>query len=107
MTDRNWRTLTLLPWLSLPLVVGCYVLLWDRLPDEIAVQFNSSGTVTNSVSKTYSLLLDTAIMLFILGRYTLKLWGSKSHRPQAVMASYYIAVLIISAVFLGILKFNI
>lgn len=107
MTDRNWRTLIFLPWISLPLVAGFYLLLWNRLPDEMAVQFNTSGAATNSLSKTYFLFLNTVILLFILGRYTLKLWGSESHRPKAVLVTYYIGVLIITGVFLAILKYNI
>ncbi|HEY9401278.1 MAG TPA: hypothetical protein VIQ24_01200 [Pyrinomonadaceae bacterium] len=108
MTGKNWRTLILLPWLALPLLVGCYAVLWSRLPAELAVKFDlSSGQVTNTLGRTPSLLLNSAILLFVLGQFTFRLWGTGGRDMRAVVVTYYVAVVFITTVFLGILKFNV
>ena len=104
MTGKTRHILLLLPWLALPLLVGCYLLLWSRLPAELAVQFDMSGAPTNSLGRTTSLLLDSAILLFVLGRFTFKLWDS--HDGRAGLLTYYAATIFITVVFLAILKFN-
>jgi nitric oxide reductase large subunit len=106
MTGKNRRIIILLPWLALPLLVGCYAALWPRLPAELAVQFDSSGAATNSLGRTQSLLLDSAILLFVLGRFTFKLWDAGERDARAITLTYYLAVIFITAVFLAILKFN-
>lgn len=107
MNDKTWRILLLLPWLALPLLLGCYALLWPRLPSELAVQFHTSGAVTNTLGRTTSLLLDSAILLFVLGRFTLKLWNPHGGRGvRAGVLTYYAATIFITAVFLATLKFN-
>jgi len=103
---RRRRTLILLPWLALPLLAGCYAVLWPRLPAEIAVQFDSSGAVTNSLSRMASLLLDSAILLFVLGTFTFRLWGADERDARAGVLTYYASVIFITAIFLAILKFN-
>ncbi|HLL13943.1 MAG TPA: hypothetical protein VK388_02585 [Pyrinomonadaceae bacterium] len=104
---KNRRILILLPWLALPLMLGCYALLWSRLPAELAIQFDSSGAVTNSLGRTPSLLLDSAILLFVLGQFTFRLWGTQGRDVRAVVVAYYVAVVFITTVFLLILKFNV
>ena len=106
VNEKNWRILILMPWLALPLVLGCYTVVWSRLPAELAVQFDSSGAVTNSVGRTSSLLLDSVILLFVLGVFTWRLWDAKSPYMRAVVVSYYAATIFIMATFLFILKFN-
>jgi hypothetical protein len=107
MTEKTGRILILLPWLALPLVVGCYAVLWSRLPAELAVQFDlSSGAVTNTFGRTQSLLLDAVVLLFVLGLFTYRLWGTGGRDMRAVGAAYYGAVIFITAVFPAILKYN-
>ena len=107
MIEKNWRVLILLPWLALPLLLGCYAVLWSRLPAELAVQFDlSSGAVTNTHGRTQSLLFDAAILLFVLGQFTYRLWGAGGRDMRAIMLTYYAAIILIMTVFLGILKFN-
>lgn len=107
MTEKTGRILILLPWLALPLIVGCYAVLWSRLPAELAVQFDwSSGAVANTLGRTQSLLLDAAVLLFVLGQFTFRLWGTSGRDMRAVFVTYYVAVIFITAVFLGILKYN-
>jgi hypothetical protein len=107
MTEKNGRILILLPWLALPLVVGSYAVLWSRLPAELAVKFDiSSGAVTDTLGRTQSLLFDAAILLFVLGQFTYRLWGTSGRDMRAVVVAYYVAIIFITAVFLGILKYN-
>ena len=108
MIEKNWHALILLPWLALPLLVGCYAVLWSRLPAELAVKFDlSSGAVTDTLGRTQSLLFDVAVLLFVLGQFTYRLWGVSGRDMRAVMATYYVAIIFIMTVFLGILKFNV
>ena len=106
MTEKNWRILIFLPWLALPLLVGCYAALWSRLPAELAVKFDWTGAKADTLGRTQTLLLSLAVLLFVLGQYTLKLWGASGRGMRAAMLTYYVAVVFITTVFLLILKFN-
>jgi hypothetical protein len=107
MTEKSWRVLLLLPWLALPLTLGCYAALWSRLPGELAVQFDlSSGAVTNTMGRTASLLLDAAILLFVLCQFTYRLWGTNGRDMRALVVAYYGATVFITVSFLAILKYN-
>jgi uncharacterized membrane protein len=106
LNGKSWRILILLPWLALPLLLGCYAALWSRLPAELAVQFDLSGAVTNSLSRMTTLLLNTAILLFVLGQFTLRLWNANGRDRRALAVTYYVAVIFVTVVFLVILKFN-
>ncbi|HEX8632737.1 MAG TPA: hypothetical protein VF703_01145 [Pyrinomonadaceae bacterium] len=106
MSGRNWRIMILLPWLALPLTLGCYAVLWSRLPATLAVQFDQSGAVTNSLGRTPSLLLDTALLTFVLGQFTFRLWSFGGRELRAVVVAYYGAVVFITTIFLAILKYN-
>ncbi|HEX8457361.1 MAG TPA: hypothetical protein VF656_08700 [Pyrinomonadaceae bacterium] len=107
-TGKKRRILILVPWLALLLVVLCYVILWSRLPAELAVKFDWSGAPGDTLNKTTSLLLDCAVLFFVLGRFTLKLWDrpDSDRDTRALFITYYLAVLFITTVFLVILKFN-
>ena len=107
MTGKSRRTLILLPWLALPLTLGCYAALWSRLPAQLAVQFDlSSGAVTNMMGRSTSLLLDAAILLFVLCQFTYRLWGTNGRDMRAVVVAYYGATIFITVSFLAILKYN-
>lgn len=106
MNTKSQRLLIFLPWLSLPLLLGSYAVFWSRLPEKLAVQFDYFGGSANSIGRTSSLLLDTAILLFVLGQFTLRLWGANGQDTRAVMLTYYVAIIFITTVFLAILKFN-
>ncbi|HEX8127684.1 MAG TPA: hypothetical protein VF527_01055 [Pyrinomonadaceae bacterium] len=106
MNAKRWRILILLPWLALPLMLGCYAVLWPRLPAELAVKFDWSGAPADTLGRTQSLLLDTAILLFVLGQFTLRLWGADGRDMKAVVVTYYVAIIFITTVFLAILKYN-
>ena len=107
MTGKSWRALILLPWLALPLTLACYAALWSRLPAELAVQFDlSSRAITNTMGRTTSLLLDAAILLFVLCQFTYRLWGLNGRDMRAVVVAYYGAIIFITISFLAILKYN-
>jgi hypothetical protein len=106
LNEKNRRILILLPWLALPLLLGCYAVLWSRLPAELAVKFDWSGAVADTLGRTQLLLLNSAILLFVLGQFTLRLWGADGSDTRAVVATYYVAVIFITSVFLAILKYN-
>jgi hypothetical protein len=107
MAGKNRRALILLPWLALPLTLGCYAALWSRLPAELAVQFDlSSGAVTNTMGRLAVLLLDAAILLFVLCQFTFRLWNLNGRDIWAVVVAYYGAIMFITISFLAILKYN-
>lgn len=106
MNEKNWRILILLPWFALPLLVACYAALWPRLPAELAVQFDWSGAVVNTHSRTTSLRFDSVILLFVLCQFTFRLWGVNVRDMRAVVVTYYGVIIFIMAIFLAILKFN-
>ena len=106
MKGKNRLILILLPWLALPLLVGCYAALWSRLPAELAVKFDWTGEKGDTLGRTQTLLLNCAILLFVLGQYTLKLWRADGRGQRAVLVTYYVAIIFITTVFLLILRFN-
>jgi hypothetical protein len=106
MDVRRWRRLILFPWVSLPLVAGIYVALWDRLPERLTVQVSTSGEPTNTMSRGVLLAFETALLAFVLANYSFRLWGRRREDSKKLIITYYIAVVIVTAVFLWILKHN-
>ena len=54
-----WSTLVLL----LPMLLG--LILWNRLPDEIAIHFNAAGDADNFAGKTFTVFAIPGIMLAV------------------------------------------
>ena len=106
MNEKVRRFLIAAPWLSLPLVLGSFYVLWDRLPARMAVQFDASGHTTNSMTRWAALALDVAVLLLILVKYSLRLRGDGGHGPAALFVVYYVAVTFVTAVFLYVLRAN-
>ena len=99
--------LLLLPWLSLPLILAAHLLLWDRIPERLAVQFDASGAVTNWMTRGQSLAFDLSVLLLILVTSTLKLYREgRRDRPSGLFI-LNAAVACATLVFLGLLKYNI
>ncbi|MFL6256900.1 MAG: DUF1648 domain-containing protein [Pyrinomonadaceae bacterium] len=107
MNTKTRRMLTLLPWLSLPIVAAVHLLLWDRIPEQLAVHFDLSGTPTGWMTRGQSLAFDLAVLLFILVLNTLKLRRQGRHEQQSALLIQNAAVLFITLIFLGLLKYNI
>ncbi|MFL6334438.1 MAG: hypothetical protein ACJ754_14075 [Pyrinomonadaceae bacterium] len=107
MRTTTTRLLTLLPWLSLPLVAAAHLLLWERIPARLAVQFDASGAVSNWMTRGQSLAFDLTVLLFILVLGTLKLRGRGRDERHAGLLLLNVAVWFVMLVFLGLLKYNV
>jgi uncharacterized membrane protein len=105
MSVNRLRNLILIPWLSLPIMLASYVLLWNRMPSEIAVHFASSGKPDTLMSREQSLLFDLITLLIVLSICSWKLWGRGRH-PERALVGYYFAIVAMTIIFLGILLFN-
>lgn len=107
MNAKTQRMLTLLPWLSLPIVAAAHLLLWDRIPERLAVHFDLSGTPTGWMTRGQSLAFDLALLLFILVVSTLKLRKQERSEQHSALLIQNATVLFITLIFLGLLKYNI
>jgi len=107
MKTATERLLTFLPWLSLPLVAAVHMLWWNRIPGQLAVQFDASGAVSNWMTRGQSLAFDLALLLFILVTSTLKLRRQSQDEQRSGLILLNAAVLFVMLVFFGLLKYNI
>ena len=107
MKTLNGRLLTFLPWLSLPLVAAAHLLLWERIPERLAVQFDASGAVSNWMTRGQSLAFHLAVLLFMLVTSTLKLRGRGRDERHTGLLILNAAVLFVTLVSFGLLKYNI
>lgn len=107
MKTSTERLLTLLPWLSLPLVAAVHLLLWERTPERLAVQFDGSGNVTNSMTRGQSLAFELCVILFILVTSALKLRGRDEDERRSGLLILNATVLFVLLVFFGLLRYNI
>ncbi len=107
MNVNSFRNLILIPWLSLPVVLASYLLLWSRLPAQMAVHFRSSGDPVTLMSREQSLLFDLIILLLVLSICSWQLWRRKDNKFQRGLVRFYFAIVAITIISLGILLFNI
>ena len=107
MKTPTARLLTFLPWLSPPALAAAYLLLWDRMPERLAVQFDGSGAVTNSMTRGQSLAFCLAVLVFVIGTSTFKLRRSGPDERAAGLLILNASVLFVTLVFFGLLKYNI
>ena len=107
MRTTTTRLLLLLPWLSLPLVAAAHLLLWDRIPERLAVQFDSTGAVTNWMTRGQSLAFDLALLAFILVTGTFKLRRQNQNEQPTALLILNATVLFVTLLFLALLKYNI
>ena len=107
MKTSTARLLTFLPWLSLPLVAAVHLLLWDRIPERLAVQFDTDGAVSNWMTRGQSLAFDLAVLLFVLVTSTWKLRRRGRDEQLSGLVMLNAAVAFVTLVFFGLLKYNI
>ena len=107
MKSSTARLLRFLPWLSLPLVAVVYLLLWDRIPERLAVQFDTSGAVSNWMTRGQALAFDLAVLLFILVTSALKLRRQGKDEQLSGLVILNVAVLFVTLLFFGLLRYNI
>jgi uncharacterized membrane protein len=110
MTTKARLKLTYLPWLSLPLVLISYLILWNRLPAEMTVHFDFKGAPNGWMSKGASLTLSLAALLIILLLSTVKLMYKQkrdySLRPKDLLR-HCLAVGSITIILMGVLIYNV
>ena len=107
MKGSTARLLTFLPWLSLPLLAAVYLWLWDRIPERLAVQFDTSGAVSNWMTRGQALAFDLAVLLFILATSTLKLRRRSGDEQRSGLIILNATVAFVTLLFFGLLKYNI
>lgn len=107
MKTATARLLTFLPWLSLPLLAAVYLWLWNRVPERLAVQFDTSGAVTNSMTRGQSLAFELAVLLLILVTSTLKLRRRDQDEQLSGLVILNTTIVFITLLFLVLLKYNV
>ena len=107
MNVNHSRNLIFIPWLSLPVVLAGYLLLWSRLPSQITVHFTSSGNPVTLMGRAQSLLFDLITLLLVLSICSWQLWRRKDNKFQRGLVRFYFAIVAITIISLGILLFNI
>ena len=106
MEGKRLHNLILIPWLSVPIVLASYLLLWNRIPSQIAVHFTASGDPVTLMSRTQSLLFDLITLLLLLtigSRILLK----RNINPERILVRYYFGIVAMTIIFLAVLLYNI
>jgi hypothetical protein len=106
MEGKRLRNLILIPWLSLSTILASYLLVWNRIPPEIAVHFTPSGIPVTSMSRTQSLLFSLITLLLILSVCSWILLKRRSN-PERILVRYYFAIVAMTIIFLAVLLCNI
>ena len=106
MKTSTGRLLTFLPWLSLPLVAAVHLLPWGRIPERLAVQFDTSGAVSNWMTRGQSLGFDLAVLLFILVTSTFMPRRRGRDEQLSGLVILNAAVLFVTLLFFGLLRYN-
>ena len=106
MEGKRLHNLILIPWLSVPIVLASYLLLWNRIPSQIAVHFTASGDPVTLMSRTQSLLFDLITLLLLLtigSRILLK----RNLNLERILVRYYFGIVAMTIIFLVVLLYNI
>lgn len=106
MNVRDVRNLALIPWLSLPITLASYLLLWHRIPPQIGVHFTFSGIPVTAVSREHSLLFNLITLLLVLSVCSWRIWNGHVNLKK-ILVRYYFAIVTLTIIFLGILLYNI
>lgn len=101
------RLLLLLPWLSLPLVAAFYLLLWDRIPERLAVHFARMGNPNVWMTRGQSFAFDLGLLLIILVTGNLKMRNDTPFERDATLGVMLLAVIFATLVCCGLLVYNI
>ncbi len=107
MSEKMARLLLLLPWASPPLVLAAHLLARERVPLRLAVHFDWEGTPNGWMGRGESLGFDLGVLLFVLVSYTWKIYRRGPSVSSGQLAMFNLAVLFVTAIFLGVLKYNV
>lgn len=91
----------------MPLAAVAHLLLWDRMPERLAVHFDSAGNAESWMTRGQSLAFDLAVLLFFLVTGTLKILRHPPGERNTDLALLHVALLFVTLVFLGLLKYNV
>jgi uncharacterized membrane protein len=107
---KTWYRLIYLPWLSLPLVLISYLILWGELPAEMTVHFDLKGAPNGYLSREGSLASSLAALLIILSfstaKLTLKERQGRGRRPKDLLR-YCLSVAAITSILMSVLIYNV
>ena len=107
MNDKRRRALILLPWLSLPVVVVSFLVLWERVPERLAVHFDSSGAANGWMSRWQFLAFSVGVLVFLIANFSWKLLSGRDDGNVLLrMIYYYAGTIIVTGVLLAVLKYN-
>lgn len=106
MESHRLRNLILIPWLSLPIILVSYLLLWSRIPSEMAVHFSLSGRPDTLMSRSQSLLFDLITLLLILTVGSSLLMKRNTNHAR-VLVGFYFAISAVTIIYLALLLYNI
>lgn len=109
MTTKTRRALTYLPWLSLPLVLTSYLILWSRLPAKLVVHFDFNGTANGWMSRGASLAFSLAALLIILLVSTMKIrhkWEQRYDLRPGDALRHILSVAAVIVCVMGVLIYN-
>jgi hypothetical protein len=106
MESKRLHNLILIPWLSVPIVLAGYLLLWNRIPSQLAVHFTPSGTPVTLMSRSQSLLFDLITLLLVL---TISSWIllKRTIYLERILVRYYFGIGAMTFIFLAVLLYNI
>jgi hypothetical protein len=110
VTTKTRHALTYLPWLSLPLVLTGYLMLWNRLPAEMVVHCDFKGAPNGRMSKGEYLALSLVGLLVILSISTMRLiyrWRRIQEAPAKDLLRHCFSAGVVTIVLLGVLLYNV
>lgn len=105
MEGKRLHNLILIPWLSVPIILASYLLLWNRIPSEISVHFTASGDPVTLMSRTHSLLFDLIALLLVLTIGSRILW-KRNINLERILVRYYFGIVAMTIIFLAVLLYN-
>lgn len=107
MTERTRAALVLVPWLGLPLAAAGFAALWGRLPERLAVHFDSAGAPDGWMSRWQFALFAHGVLFFILANFTWRLFGGREpEKFYPRLLFFYAGTLLVLGVFGFVIRQN-
>jgi hypothetical protein len=93
--NRNYKPLTWLMWLALPITAFKYWRNWDRLPLRMAVHFDANWQPNGYTSREGALMLGLGIMAVMLLFFTIGALVANALKPSAawpLLLAFYVGL---------------